>query len=159
MPTTRNPVGRRLKSPIVHGHTRNGQSRTYKSWAQMWQRCNNPNDKAWPNYGGRGIRVHLPWKSFVVFLSDMGECPPEHEIDRVNNDGDYHPSNCRWGTEAQQSRNKRSTRVFVVGGITACLTDHCKRLGFVRETVRSRLERGWPVERAFTERLHLNQWV
>lgn len=79
-------------------------------WRGMKQRCYNPNNKSFKNYGGRGITICDRWQnSFENFLADMGKKPsPTHSIDRVNNDGNYEPANCRWATNQEQSDNKRT---------------------------------------------------
>jgi len=81
----------------------------YMTWRGIKARCNNPNHKSYANYGGRGIRVCDRWSaSFEAFCADMGAKPtPAHSIDRINNDGDYEPSNCRWATPSEQETNKR----------------------------------------------------
>lgn len=88
-----------------------GASKTklYKVWASMKQRCENPRNKSYKNYGARGISVCDAWSSsFEKFLFDMGERPaPDLSIDRINNDGDYEPGNCRWATAAEQRLNTR----------------------------------------------------
>jgi hypothetical protein len=79
-------------------------------WMGMRRRCENPNDTSYSDYGGRGIKVCKRWHKFENFLVDMGERPSsKHEITRVNNDGDYKPSNCRWSTDGrQQNINRRA---------------------------------------------------
>lgn len=74
----------------------------------MWRRCTNPASVDWPRYGGRGITVCRRWHRFEDFLADMGLCPDDLTLDRINNDGGYEPGNCRWTTWEQQVRNRRS---------------------------------------------------
>ena len=92
-----------------HGHRpKYGKpSPTYISWKNMRQRCQNPNHPDYKDYGGRGIKVCKRWKDFVNFLKDMDERPEGKTLDRVDNSGDYEPSNCRWATPKQQAQNKR----------------------------------------------------
>lgn len=89
-----------------HGHRGNPiPSPTYKSWNSMKQRCLNPKDQAYEKYGGRGIQVCERWMEFENFLADMGVRPEGTSIDRIDNDGNYEPSNCKWSTRQQQNRN------------------------------------------------------
>lgn len=100
---------------MKHGHARVGkQTREYKSWHMMLQRCCNPNFDSYPRYGGRGIEVCEGWRqSFSTFLEDMGPRPADCTLDRYpNNNGNYEPGNCRWANLSLQQYNRRPTREF-----------------------------------------------
>ena len=124
----------------------------YRTWGHIIQRCTNPNNKAWHHYGGRGIRVCDRWRNSIdAFLEDMGRRPgPEYSIDRIDNDGNYEPGNCRWATKKVQQRNKRDNRLITCRGRTQCLGAWAEEAGIRWHTLRERLRRGWTVERAIT---------
>ena len=119
---------------LTHGSARVGnQSLEYVSWRHMKERCLNPKNKRYADYGGRGIKICEQWlgkEGFANFLSDMGRKPsPEHTLDRFpNNDGNYEPSNCRWGTDEQQNRNRRSNIWIEYNGEKNILKDWAKIL-------------------------------
>lgn len=76
-------------------------------WMGIKARCHNPNNKAYKNYGGRGIKLYEPWNDFFIFYRDMGSRPEKMQIDRLDNDGNYEPSNCRWVTPKENCNNRR----------------------------------------------------
>lgn len=98
---------------LVHGHARRGaESPEFRTWKAMHQRCYDRSASNYTNYGGRGIAIRDRWRDdFSAFLADMGPKPsPGHSIDRINNDGNYEPGNCRWATRSEQRRNQRPRR-------------------------------------------------
>lgn len=99
----------------LHGET---GTLAYDAWGGMRSRCNNPKDKNYESYGGRGIKICKRWDSFRLFMKDMGEKPSAaHSIDRIDNDGDYMPSNCKWSTKEEQIYNRRNSKIWVVFGV------------------------------------------
>lgn len=121
-----------------------------RRWLGMIGRCEDPKNKAFHLYGGRGIAVCERWRSsFANFLADVGTPPtPQHTIDRIDNDGNYEPDNVRWATMAEQNRNRRSNRLLTFCGDTMCIVEWGERLGLSGRSIRRRLGRGWSVERA-----------
>jgi hypothetical protein len=140
---------------IIHGHARKrNQSAEYICWCAMIRRCENRNNQDYKEYGGAGISVCERWrKSFVYFLSDMGEKPSQkHSLDRFpNQKGNYEPGNCRWATPKQQALNRKSSKLLTFRGKTQTITEWEGELGFTKETVQQRIRvLKWTVEKALT---------
>lgn len=128
-------------------------TKTYKAWAAMLQRCNNPNTYNYCDYGGRGIKVCERWKFFENFFEDMGEVPEGKSLDRIDVNGNYEPSNCRWATSSEQARNRRNNNFITYNGITKPLAEWAETLGISYSVLRTRLHRKWTIEEAFTTSL------
>lgn len=127
------------------------KNRTYLSWKSMRRRCENPKDSAYHDYGGRGIKVCERWATFEHFLADMGECPNNLEIERINNNGNYKPGNCKWATRKEQANNKRSNTLLVYNGKSQTIAQWADELGIIYETLCSRIYRSkWSIEKALT---------
>jgi|LakMenEpi03Aug12_release.lakeMendotaPanAssembly.Ray.scaffolds.fasta_scaffold702281_2 hypothetical protein len=117
---------------------------TYNSWKCMLARCGNEKNTQFCDYGGRGIKVCDAWKSFGLFLSDMGVRPDGTTLDRIDANGDYEPCNCRWATSRQQSTNKRSSRFLTIDGETKTVSEWAEHEKAVSEaTIRARVRLGW----------------
>ena len=114
-------------------------TREYKAWGQMIQRCTNPNNPDYHYYGERGIQVCRRWRKFENFLADMGPCPPGLTLDRKNNDKNYSPSNCRWATRKTQMRNTRNTNLITHAGVTLCVSDWARRENVSRNAITQRV--------------------
>src|SRR3990167_7252846 len=119
-------------------------------WAAMRRRCNNPNVKDYPDYGGRGITVCERWAKFINFWNDMGPCPEGLELDRKDNDGNYEPGNCHWAPRSVQAKNKRNNRLLTAHGQTKILADWARELNMTHGAIHYRLRTGWSVERALS---------
>ena len=131
------------ESNKTHGHS---MTPTYRIWSGLKHRCA---DSSNPNYGGRGIRVCDRWMDFRKFLADMGPRPSkQHSIDRINNDGDYEPENCRWATPRQQANNSRKAVFYQYEGEKLSVAQLARRCGVPYKTFHARLARGWPLDRA-----------
>jgi hypothetical protein len=123
----------------------------YKVYYNMRTRCEDPDRKDYKNYGGRGIKVCDRWKDVINFLEDMYPTYKKGlQLDRIDNDSNYSPENCKWSTKEEQSRNRRSTYWITFRGITKPMIAWAEDMGLNRKTVSCRLIRGWSVERALT---------
>ena len=116
----------------------------------MMRRCYKIGFSAYPPYGGQGITVCKHWHTFANFYADMGERPEGKTLDRIDNAGNYEPSNCRWATPKEQSQNRRSVRLMTYAGETMNMSDWASRLGITKTALSRRIEAGWPLERALT---------
>ena len=131
-------------------HTRNSTHRlsrtpTYASWRAMRCRCTLETDPSFYRYGAKGVSICTEWDSFEQFLADMGKRPKGTSLDRIDNDGNYEPSNCRWATPKEQIDN-RSNSLFFEG---MPLTDACIKYGISYKTVTyRRMKKGWSIEKA-----------
>lgn len=132
-----------------HGGT---MSTEFKSWTSMKSRCLNKLHNSYARYGGRGITICERWiHSFENFLADMGKKPSlDYSLDRINNDGNYEPSNCRWATRNEQQNNTKKNIRLTHDGKTLTLHQWCDLLGFRYRSIKSRLHKGWPVDKALT---------
>ncbi len=137
---------------LKHNHANNGNvTPTWNSWSKLRGRCLNINDKAYPEYGGRGITVCERWlDSFENFLSDMGEKPHGLTIDRIDNNGNYEPGNCRWANKTQQSNNRRNNIVLTHNGVSMTLSEWADSCGIRYATIRLRIKNGWDIGRAIS---------
>ena len=124
--------------------------REYSIWKGMRKRCNNPRCKSFNNYGARGIKICERWNDYSSFLSDMGRCPIGMTLERIDNNGDYQPSNCRWATRKEQNNNKRNHRILEFEGRKQNLAQWATEVGVPASILSNRLRRGWDVKRVLT---------
>lgn len=123
-------------------------TKVYRAWEALRNRCENPNNRAYADYGGRGITVCERWSKFANFLHDMGEPLPGQSIDRIDNDKGYGPENCRWASRKEQNRNKRSLHLITAGGRTQLLSQWAEELGVTHRAILGRIKTGWSEEEA-----------
>lgn len=133
-----------------------GKSKTpsWRSWSAMRSRCYNPNATGYERYGGRGVTVCERWHIFENFLADMGERPsPNHSIDRIDVNGNYEPSNCRWATRIEQQNNKRNNLVVVIRGTKTTFANALRNAHSPvgPSSVARRIARGWSAEDAIAK--------
>ncbi len=140
---------------VTHGAS---ESPEYRVWWSMRTRCSNARQRGAADYVGRGISVCDQWNGpggFANFLADMGPRPsPVHSIDRIDNNGNYEPSNCRWATRREQNRNTRRNRMLTIDGRTMCTADWSELSGVKARLICDRLKRGWAVREAIYDPPH-----
>jgi hypothetical protein len=143
------------KIKTTEANKTHGLSRTpeYNIWKAMINRCYDKKNKSYLRYGARGITVCDRWlSSFENFLQDMGKRPsPNLQIDRIDNNGNYEPNNCRWIPHITNSQN-RSTSIFIeVNGQRATISEHCRRFGISKSKIYYRLKRGISIDDCFKQ--------
>jgi len=138
------------KRMMSHGYARRWQiTPEFRVWARMLRRCNYSRGSSYYRYGGRGISVCDRWSEFMNFFMDMGPRPSsKHSIDRINNDGNYEPGNCRWATQKEQCQNTSKVRIFTVNGRSQTVSAWGEEYGIKRSTIYARLKRGLSIEQA-----------
>lgn len=124
----------------------------YVRWAGMRSRCNYKKNINYHNYGGRGVTVCERWNSFVLFVEDMGMPPSKlHSLDRIDSSGNYEPSNCRWSTTKEQSRNTRRNVYVEIEGKSLTVRDWEIEHKVVKGAYQRRIDLGWPPIEAVTQ--------
>lgn len=135
----------------THGQTRGGYTAEYRAWLHLRNRCYNENVPDFHNYGGRGITVCERWRnSYEAFFADMGRRPSsKHTIDRIDTNGNYEPSNCRWATQITQQNNKRSNFIVSFSGREMTLKEACREVGLNYQFIWLRIQRyGYTLQEA-----------
>lgn len=123
----------------------------YWIWGSMVQRCHNSKTNGYENYGGRGIGVCARWRIYENFEADMGPRPIGLSIDRIDNNGNYEPGNCRWATRKTQNSNRRYCILVKDGEEPVTLREYCRRHSLrYRPVVKRIRDRGWPIEKALS---------
>ena len=128
---------------IEHFNKKHGKvgTKEYNAWAKMLDRCRRKNHPYYSKYGGRGIKVCDRWLDFTNFYNDMGIAPENMSLDRINNDGDYSPENCRWATSEEQSINRSVTRWIEFNGEKLHLAGWAKKLNISVHTLSYRIKK------------------
>lgn len=135
-------------SKRIHGQS---DSPTYGSWAMMIQRCTNPKNIGYKDYGGRGITVCPRWRDFANFFEDMGKRPEGTTIDRRDNTLGYTPENCYWATDEEQANNKRNNHYLTFNNKTQTIAQWTREIGISLYTLHRRIQNGWTTEKALTQ--------
>lgn len=148
--------GRQKSCGCSQGSPIHGKSRTsiYTLWRSMRDRCENPNKNAYRFYGARGIKVCGRWRRFENFYADMGDRPEDKTLDRIDSNGNYEPSNCRWATILEQTNNSRRNHLVCFHGEQMSIADAIRASGvkLSKSTIYNRIHRGWSIDAAlFTE--------
>lgn len=132
------------------------KSRLYRIWSNIKRRCYNPSSEAYCNYGMRGISMCREWISSPLTFYNWAIKSGYKEglsIDRINNSGNYEPSNCRWVNAKTQSNNRRNNHLITYNGISHTLSEWSEIIGIKQSTIRARLKRGWSIQRALLTKI------
>jgi hypothetical protein len=137
------------KQREIHGMTNTSE---YRSWTSMKNRCYCKTHEKYPIYGGRGITVCDRWlNSFYSFFTDMGKKPShKHQIDRIDNNGNYEPLNCQWLTNRENNRKRSDNTILEYNGEQRCISEWAELIGVNQQTISSRITRGWSIDKAVT---------
>lgn len=135
-----------------HGLSRSNRKKTrlFRIWIGMKTRCNNVNDRAYPKYGGRGIRICEEWSDFMKFhdWAIANGYSDSLSIDRINVDGNYEPANCRWATPKKQANNRTNNHIITFNGKSKTMSEFASEYGIPTACLNNRLKSGWNIERA-----------
>ena len=134
-----------------HEFSRANLYREHKTWSGMKARCYDPENMAYPFYGGKGVKVCDEWlASFEAFFRDMGKRPAGMTLDRKESTGDYCADNCRWGTLKEQANNRANNHYLTHNGETLTIAQWSERTGLKQRCIWNRINRGWPIHRALS---------
>jgi hypothetical protein len=129
----------------------------YHTWANMKNRCSNKNHRNYNIYGGRGIRVCERWMTFILFAEDMGPKPSaKHSLDRIDSNGNYEPSNCRWADPVTQGQNTSRVQKIEINGVVKCFAEWCRHYNIHKATAKARIKAGASIEKAVTTPVKLD---
>lgn len=136
-----------LEKRTKHGYTSHP---LYNQWNLMKDRCSNPNNKSYKHYGKRGISVCERWLEFSNFAEDVSPRPKGAQLDRINNEGDYEPDNCKWVSPRENCNNRSSNRAVTFRGKTKTVSEWARSTGIKYRVLLARLDSNWSVPRALT---------
>ena len=138
---------------LKHHNYKHGKtgSQTYNKWRGMHQRCNDVNSEKYPIYGGRGITICKRWNEYLNFLTDMGICPKGLSLGRIDNNGNYEPSNCRWENAYQQQNNTRKNRNITYHNTTLTIAQWSRKVSIPYKCLWKRLKNGWAIKDALNK--------
>lgn len=134
----------------THGLSKT-EPKTFHVWRGMRARCEKQYHKSYDDYGARGIAICDRWQDFGLFFADMGRAPDGMTLERIDNDGNYEPGNCRWATHKEQANNRRSNVFVMHEGVQLTMAQLAEAVAIPRDTLERRLKMGWPMDRAVSQ--------